>query len=81
MIFDPNEPGVFVLYSMEDMKEAGRVETDPFFIVHMINAYDDVDDNGRESIVIDSTEMSDGSILEAYFYSVSCFFFHCDIWR
>ena len=41
MIYDENEPGVFVLYSMKEMKEATRFETDPFFIVHMINAYDD----------------------------------------
>ena len=41
MIYDENEPGVFVLYSMKEMKETTRFETDPFFIVHMINAYDD----------------------------------------
>ena len=44
MIYDENEPGVFVLYSMKEMKEAARFETDPFFIVHMINAYDDPND-------------------------------------
>ena len=41
MIYDEKEPGVFVLYSMKEMKETTRFETDPFFIVHMINAYDD----------------------------------------
>ena len=41
MIFDPEEPGQFVLYNMKEMREEGRFTTDPFFIVHMINAYDD----------------------------------------
>ena len=71
MIYDPEEPGAFVIYSMEEMKEVGRVETDPFFIVHMINAYDDVAEDGTEIIVLDSTNMVNGDILEVYFYDVN----------
>jgi len=68
MIYDEKEPGTFVLYSMKEMKEAARFETDPFFIVHMINAYDDP--NEKNSVVIDTTQMADGDILNAYFYDV-----------
>ena len=67
MVFDPKEPGQFVLYDMEKMKEAGRFTTDPFFIVHMINAYDDPDNS--DQVIVDSTNMRDGSVLEAYFYN------------
>ena len=54
MIYDEKEPGVFVLYSMKEMKEATRFETDPFFIVHMINAYDDPNE---ENTVTGSTNL------------------------
>ena len=70
MVYDSESPGTFVIYSMEEMKEVGRTETDPFFIVHTINAYDDVDENGNEKIVIDTTNMGDGSIIDTYYYSV-----------
>ena len=62
-------PGEFVLVDKKTMKALDtRFYSDPFLMLHFMNSYEDPNDPSK--IIIDGT-MTDGDIIEYYYYKVS----------
>ena len=62
-------PGEFVLVEKSTMKALDtRFYSDPFLMLHFMNSYEDPEDPSK--IIIDGT-MTDGDIIEYYFYKVN----------